>query len=179
MKKLTGSLAVFSLLFLIASCGGVSEDELIGKWTMDPTSVDIELGDGISMEKRATISFYQAALMSRNEEDFSMGSIEFKKGGKVVVSDGQMEQKGSWTLNGGDLTIGMNISGLKVDMTLQVEKDGEDLIATLQATELIRSIKKVMKQDEEAKEMVDGLTGDDDLDQMADGTSISVKFKKK
>ncbi|XOV68186.1 MAG: lipocalin-like domain-containing protein [Fluviicola sp.] len=178
MKKVISGLAALAILFVVASCGGVSEDELVGKWTVDPSTVSIELGDGIPAETKAQAKKYKADMKSEGAEEMKDVYFEFKEGGKFVISGEGESQEGTWSLDGEDLTIGMDAEGLKVELTLQVEMDGDNMTATLQGTEIVKAIKKLIKQEPRAEEMIGRMVGDD-MDKAAKGTSISVTFNKK
>lgn len=175
MKKILGGIAALAILFVVASCGGVSEDELIGKWSADPSSVDIKLGDGVPSEYKSMVKSYQADMKSEGAEEIKAATIEFKEGGTLVVSAEGQEQKGTWSLDGDDLTLGMEEGGQKLEMTVQVEMDGDNMTATLEASEVLKSLKKTPGADQ----MIKGLANGNDIDKMAEGTSISVTFNKK
>ena len=179
MKKVIGGLAALAFLFVVASCGGVSEDDLVGKWSPDPSSVKIELGDGIPSEMKSRVKRLQADMKQEGSEDIKGATIEFKEGGELVVSAEGQKQVGTWSLDGEDLTIGMDADGMKMEVTVQVEMDGDSMTATLQASEIIKAFKKAAKQTPGADEMIKRMADGGDPDKMAEGTSISVTFNKK
>ncbi len=179
MKKVIGGLAALAFLFVVASCGGVSESDLVGKWTADPSSVEITLGDDVPSEMKSMVERGEKEMKQEASSDIKATTIEFKEGGKLVVSAEGQEQTGTWSLDGEDLTLGMEAQGMKVELTVQVEMDGDSMTATLQATEILKAIKKATKDQPGADEMIKRMTGDEDLDKLAKGTSISVTFNKK
>lgn len=173
MKKLIGGFAALAFLLVIASCGGASEAELIGKWSMDPASLKIELGDGVPAEMKGMVEGAEKEMKSGAAEEMKAATIEFKDGGKLVVgADGETEE-GTWSLDGDNLTLGMEQGGDKVEVTLQVEMSGDSMTATLTAEEILSIIK-----DQGMEEQVKAMAGKE-LDKMIDGTSISVTFNKK
>lgn len=173
MKKLIGGFAALAFLFVVASCGGASEADLIGKWSIDPASVSIELGDGVPAEMKGMVEGAEKEMKSEGAEDMKAATIEFKEGGKLVVgADGDTEE-GTWALDGDNLTLGMEQGGQKVEVTVQVEMDGDAMTATLTAEEILNVIKKQGMEDQ-----IKAMAGTE-LDKMIDGTSISVTFKKK
>ncbi len=179
MKKVIAGIAALAVLFVVASCGGVSEGDLVGKWSVDPSSVEITMGDGIPSEMKKMVKEGQKEMEQEASEDLKAATIEFKEGGKLVISAEGESQEGTWSLDGEDLTIGMEQGGVKGEITVQVEMDGDNMTATLQATEIVKAIKKAMKDEPRAGEMIERMTDGMDMDKMAEGTSISITFNKK
>lgn len=174
MKKVIGGFAALAFLFVVASCGGVSEKDLVGKWSVDPTSIDIKLGDGVPAEMKTMVEQGQKEMVSEGSEDMKAATIEFKEGGKLVIGAEGESQEGTWSLDGSDLTIGMEERGQKVEVTLQVEMNGDEMTATLTAEEILNVLK-----DQGMDQNVEQMAGGKKLDEMVDGTSLSVTFKKK
>lgn len=173
MKKVIGGFAALAFLFVVASCGGASESDLIGKWSIDPSSVKIELGDGVPADMKKMVESGQKEMMAEGSEDMKAVSIEFKEGGKLVVGAEGQSEEGTWSLDGDNLTLGMEQGGIKGEITVQVEMDGDSMTATLTAEEIMKLIK-----DQGMEEMVKAQAGTE-LKKMVDGTSISVTFNKK
>lgn len=179
MRRIIGGLAAMAVLFVVASCGGVSEGELVGKWSPDPSSLKLELGKDVPAEMKAMATMVEAQAGSDEAAEIGDATLEFKEGGKLVLSAEGESQNGTWSLDGENLTLGMEQDGLKVELTVQVEMDGDKMTATLQATEILKAIKKVAKQQPGAEDMIKSMTGNTDLEKAAKGTSMSISFKKK
>ncbi|GAB5418568.1 MAG: hypothetical protein Crog4KO_03250 [Crocinitomicaceae bacterium] len=173
MKKVIGGFAALAFLFVVASCGGASEADLIGKWSVDPSSIDIKLGDGVPSEMKAMVKEGKKEMMAEGSEDMKAATIEFKEGGKLVVGAEGQSQEGTWSLDGDNLTLGMEEGGQKMEVTVQVEMDGDSMTATLTAEEIMKLLKESGMD-----QMIQAQAGAE-LDKMVDGTSISVTFNKK
>ncbi|MCR9173248.1 MAG: DUF4923 family protein [bacterium] len=178
MKKVIGGFAALAFLFVVASCGGVSESDLVGKWSVDPSSVELELGDGVPAEMKSMAKSYKKDMQQEGADEVKAMTIEFKEGGKLEVGAEGQTQEGTWSLDGENLTIGMEAEGMRVDVTLQVEMDGDNMKATLQASEILKSLKKALKAQGQ-EDMIKQMAGGGDVDKMAEGTSISFTLNKK
>jgi len=173
MKKVIGGIAALAILFVVASCGGASESDLVGKWSVDPASVNIELGDGVPAEMKAMVESAEKEMKSEGAKEVEATTIEFKEGGKLVISAEGDEQEGTWSLDGDNLTLGMEEGGQKLDITVEVEMSGDSMTATLTAESIMKALK-----DSGMDQMIKAQTGTE-LDKMVEGTSISVTFNKK
>ena len=173
MKKVIGGFAALAILFVVASCGGASEADLIGKWSADPASVKVELGDGVPAEMKEMVASAEKEMKEEGAEDVKAATIEFKEGGKLVVSAEGDSEEGTWSLDGDNLTLGMEDGGQKFEITVQVEMNGDSMTATLTAEEIMNTLKSSGMD-----QMIKAQVGDE-LDKMIDGTSISVTFNKK
>lgn len=173
MKKVIGGFAALAFLFVVASCGGASEKDLIGKWSVDASSLDIQLGDGVPADMKEMVKSGQKEMLEEGSEDMEAATIEFKEGGVLTVGAEGESENGTWKLDGNTLTLGMEQGGQKVEVDLEVEMSGDKMTATLTAEEVLNVIKEQGMADQ-----VKAMAGTE-LEKMVDGTSISISFNKK
>lgn len=171
MKKVIGGLAALAFLFVVASCGSVSEDDVVGKWSIDASSIDITLGDGVPADIKKMVEQGKKEMMEEGKSDMESAVIEFKKGGKFSVQ-GESEE-GTWKLDGDQLILGMEQRGKKVSVKFDVEMDGDDMKLTLTAEEVMNVLK------EQGLDKMLAAQAGGDLDKMVEGTSLSFNLKKK
>lgn len=170
MKKVIGGVAALAFLFVVASCGGVSEKDIVGKWSIDASSIDLKLGDGVPSEIKEMVNSGKKEMMA-DKDEMESAVIEFKEGGKFSV-EGENEG-GTWELDGDQLILGMEQGGKKASLKFTVEMDGDDMKLTLTAKELMNTLK-----DTGMDQMLASQAGGD-LDKMVEGTSLSFNMKKK
>lgn len=173
MKKVIGGFAALAFLFVVASCGGVSEKDIVGKWSVDASSIDIKLGDGVPAEMKEMVNKGKKEMMEEGKSDMEAATIEFKEGGKLVVGAEGESQEGTWELDGDQLILGMEERGKKASIKLGVEMDGDNMTLTLTAEEVMNLLKE-----QGMDKMVEAQAGEK-LDKMVEGTSVSVTLKKK
>lgn len=175
MKKIISAAVVFAALFIFASCGGGAETTLIGSWKIDPASLDVELGDGFPAEMKTMVENGKKEMREEGSAEMDKVTIEFKEGGKFVMSaEGEDEKiEGTWSVDGEKLKIEAEIEGKKGSVSLNLDEVSSDKVAlSLSAEDLLAEIKKQMP---EALEEVPPMF---DIDAMVKGTKFMVSLKK-
>ena len=191
MKNVFKTLAVALTALMVVSCGGdeasiaesdvstaevevSTEDLLVGPWKVDPSSLDLTLGDGLAAFKGA-IEEEKGKMLSEASGESDKVSFEFKEDGKLVLSHEDEDETYSfdWSLEGDKLVIEGEVEGQKGKMALNVQSVSADkLTLALTAEDLIAQVKEQMP---EAMGMV---PGEFDIDAMAKGTSMSMSFNR-
>ena len=191
MNKVLKTLAVALTALIVVSCGGdeapieeadvstaeaevSTEDLLVGPWKVDPSSLDLTLGDGLAAFKGA-IEEEKSKMLSEASEESETITFDLKEDAKLVLSKEGEDETFSfdWSLEGDKLIIEGEVEGQKGKMALNVESVSVDkLTLALTAEELIAQVKEQMP---EAMGMV---PAEFDVDAMAKGTSMSISFKK-
>lgn len=93
--------------------GDISEDKLIGVWTLESTSVDVTIDGKSIVDYFVSMGIPQddaeemaAAFSSEFDEIENMsGTVEFKQDGTYVTNFGEGEDVGTWELNGNELLM--------------------------------------------------------------------------
>lgn len=175
MKKIISGAVVLAALFIFASCGGGAETTLIGAWKIDPASLDVELGEGFPAEMKSMVEEGKKEMKEEGSSDMDKITIEFKEGGKFVMSaEGESDNiEGTWSVDGDKLKIEAEIEGKKGTVSLNLDEVASDKVSlSLNAEDLLAEIKKQMP---EALEEVPPMF---DIDAMAKGTKFMVSLKK-
>ena len=174
MKKFIGGFAIFASLLILASCGGASEDQIVGTWKVDAGAVDIQLGDGFPEEMKAMVENGEKQMKEDNGQ-LDKVSIEFKEDGKFVVkAEGEDENaEGTWKIDGDHLVIEAEVEGKKGSMKFNLDEVTDSKMKlSLNAEDVLAELKKQMP---EALEQVPAAM---DVDAMAKGTKLTFGLKK-
>ena len=126
MKNVFKTLAVALTALMVVSCGGdeasiaesdvstaevevSTEDLLVGPWKVDPSSLDLTLGDGLAAFKGA-IEEEKGKMLSEASGESDKVTFEFKEDGKLVLSHEDEDETYSfdWSLEGDKLVIKEN-----------------------------------------------------------------------
>jgi len=173
LKKSIPALAASSLLLLLFSCGGVTEEDMLGEWSLDVTSIDVDFGDNLSAQDKLTYMASKAALQSSSEsQELEAMTFKFRKGGKLLIGNEEYSFDGKWKLKDENVTLYMEIMGVPIEITAQVELDGDILTATITGEEIIRRMKN---SKDDLKEWI-GIENDYNKFK---GTKFSVSFTRK
>lgn len=178
MKRILGGVFALSL-FVLASCGGTSEADIIGKWKVDASSIDIKLGDGVPAPIKSEVD--EAMKDMKSEEgakEVNNITLDFQEGGKLIVSGEGKEEKEEfkWSIDGDFLVIEGDMQGKKGKIKFNIDEvSGDKMTISLTGEDILAQIK------EQAPEMIEGMkmmAGGTDIEKMAAGSKITVSLKK-
>lgn len=173
VKKTIAAVAALSLLLVISGCGGVSEKDLFGDWSIDVSSIDIEFGDNASSEEQLALMIVKANFESSSKsKELESMSFTFEKGGKLSIGTDDYSFDGKWKLRDENLTVSVEFLDTPLEITTQIEMDGHLMTAAITGEEIIRRIRSTK---EDIKDFM-GL--DSDYDKYK-GLTFSVNFARK
>lgn len=175
MKKIASIFALGITLFILASCKGDASKLIVGSWKVDPTMIDVVLGESFPEDLRGIVESGKEDMKSEGSEDFEALTIEFQKGGKfLMTAEGEDEQvTGSWKLDGDQLKIDAQIVDEKGSLTLNIEEISKDKVElSLSADDLLNEVKTQMP------DLLDEVPSFIDVEAMANGTKFLVGLKK-
>ncbi|MCB9189306.1 MAG: hypothetical protein H6599_08490 [Flavobacteriales bacterium] len=186
MKKLFKITIVALFAVIMVSCGGASEDNFVGKWTPDFTSVEFHLHDDLveSMgdeinEKEIKASLKEAQPMA------SMINIEFKEDGVLTVGAMGENQDLNWSVEGSDLVLSGTVpegefKGKEVKLAFEIlDSNADEFTIKISA----QSIKEQLNEQYKS-EMDKAISEAGDMKNLLDekvlsDTWASITFKKK
>jgi hypothetical protein len=175
MKKVIGGLAALAFLFVVASCGSAEKD-MIGKWKMDASAIDVKLGDGFPAEMKSEVNEGIKEMKSEGASELDAVTFDFQEGGKLVISADGEEQEMNWEVDGDHLIVSGEVEGQSGKIKLMIEDVSSDKMSvSLTAEELIAQVKEQMP---ELMEMAKGQTGGQDVEKMMKGSKLTIGFKK-
>lgn len=175
MKRIIGGFAALAFLLVLASCGG-KEADVVGKWKIDVSSIDVTLGDGIPAEMKSMMNGNMSEMKSADaQKEADQTTFDFQEGGKLVISKKGDDEKleGKWSIDGDYMIIEGEIEGMKGKLKLMLDEvSGDKMTVSLTGEEILAQLKA------QQPGMVEMMKGQGDLDKMAKGTKVSVSFKK-
>lgn len=175
MKKIIGVFALGISLFILASCGGNPEKEVVGAWKVDPNSIDLVLGEEFPEDLRGMVEGGKDEMKLEEAENFEKLTIEFKDGGKFIMSmEGESETiEGTWKIEDDKLRIDAEVEGEKGSVALNMDEiSGDKLALSLSAEDLLSEVRTQMP------EVLDEVPSMFDVEAMAKGTKFLVTLKK-
>ncbi len=175
MKNLAKLTLFVAITLFMIGCGSNAKDNLIGNWKVDPSSLEINLGDGIPEEYKTMINEGKKEMTEEASREANKVNFEFKDDGKMVVSaEGEKETfEFDWEVNGEKLKINGEVEGQKFEVELDIQESTADkLTLALTGEYILNEIKK------QAPMALAGAPEGMDLAKMAEGTSVAISFKK-
>lgn len=174
MKKVIISSVFIALIMLMSSCGAKSIE---GAWKIDPSSLDLVLGEGFPEEFKANI---ESAKKEANSEK-AIG--EAKKITLELLADGKAKlmhadhsddtQEFSWKQDGSVLNLNGEIDGEKFNANLDIiESSADEITIGLTGESLLKQMK------EERPELMEQIPSMIDVNKLVEGAKVSVKMKK-
>lgn len=177
MKKVIGGVAALAFLLVLGSCGGASEADVVGKWKVDASSVNIELGDAVPDAIKGEVDEAMKEMKSgKAKDEMDKVTFDFQEGGKLVISADGEEQEAKWSIDGDYLVIEGDMDGRSGKLKLNIDEvSGDKMTVSLTGEEILAQIKE---QAPEMIEMMKQMPNGGDVDKMAEGTKFSVSLKK-
>lgn len=178
MKNVLKSLIVIMLPFLMASCGGGDKaGKLVGEWKADVSSFDLVLGDGVPDPIKGMVEGQKAKMLAEAEKEAGNMKIEFKEGGKLVLTaDGESEEM-DYSVSGKKLTLKGDVDGQKVDFDVTLtDVSADKFTLSLTGEEILSQMKE--KYPDEFKQANEAAAQMGDLEAMVKGSKIAISFKK-
>lgn len=175
MKKIIGVFALGISFFILASCAGNPEKEVVGAWKVDPNSIDMVLGEEFPDDLRGMVEGGKNEMKEEEAENFEKLVVEFKDGGKFIMSmEGESETiEGTWKIEDDKIRINAEIEGEKGSVALNLDEITSDKLAlSLNAEDLLSEVKTQMP------EVLDEIPQMFDVEAMAKGTKFLVTLKK-
>lgn len=176
MKKIISGFAALAFLLVLASCGGASEADVVGKWKIDVSSIDIKLGDAVPAPMKSELNEGMSEMKSdRAQKEADEMTFDFQEGGKLVISKKGEDEKvdAKWSIDGDYMVIEGEVDGMKGKLKLMIDEvSGDKMTVSLTGEEILAQMKA------QQPGMVEMMKGQGDLDKMAEGTKVSVSFKK-
>lgn len=177
MKKLVSGVAALAFLLVLGSCGGSTESNIIGKWKVDVSSVDVQLGDAVpDMIKNELGEGMEKMKSPEAQKEADKMTFDFQEGGKLVLSNGEEKKEAKWSIDGDYLVIEGDMDGQKGKLKLKIdEASGDKLTLSLTGEEIVAQVKEQFPQ---YIEMMKQMPNGGDAEKMAKGTKLSVSMKK-
>ena len=187
MKKFFVSLTVPAIAILMASCSK-PQDNFIGKWNPDVSSLEVTLGEGIP-EKFKSQAETSLAEMKKDSEEMQKKadefSIEFKEDGTGSASEDGEAKDFKWALEGDNLLLTTSDEkiheGEDISFKLAVKENTADkIVVELTAESLWAQLKEQAKEDEftQLEQMASGFLDGKTIDEVIKGNSFSIALKK-
>ncbi len=187
MKKFFTSLSIAAIGIFAVSCAN-PQDNFVGTWNPDVTSLDVKLGDGIP-EKFKSQAETSLEEMKKDSEEMQKKAdkflIEFKEDGTGSASEDGEAKDFKWTLEGDNLLLTASDEkiheGEDVSFKLAVKENTADkIVIELTAESLWAQLKEQAKDDEFAQleQMASGFLDGKTVDEVIKGNSFSIALKK-
>lgn len=179
-----------SLCFLLLSCGDnetsndtkketVNSQELVGKWQIDVSSFEYELGKGIPADIR------KEADKALSDQDFAKDQLkansivfEFNKEGKLIIHDNKKKNQETvnWKVVDKLLYFEGELEGQRGKINVELLECNKDKFTIKITGESI--LAQMKEQRPELLALAKGSPELEDLDKLVSGSWISISFKR-
>jgi len=164
-------------LFILNSCGGDLQKNIVGKWTADLSSLEVTLGDGIPGDIKPEV---ESGVKEVKSMQFlaEQVTIDFKDGGVLTLGPSGDTKDFNWKVDGNNIVLSGELEGQKFEFSIEAKESSADkIVLFISAESALEQMKKVMgaEFDQAMGELPPGV----DINAMVKGTSASMTLKKK
>ncbi len=175
MKRVIISSVFIAIVMLLTSCGGAASIE--GTWKVDPSSLDLVLGDGFPEEMKQSVEAAKAEAKSdKASNEMDKITLELNEGGVAMLKHAdhaEDTQEFKWEQKGDVLNLNGEIDGEKFNANLDIMSASADEVTIgLTGESLLEQVKK------ERPEMMEQIPPMFDVEKMVKGAKVSIKMKK-
>jgi hypothetical protein len=174
MKKVIISSVLIALVLLMSSCGSKS---IQGTWKVDPSSLDLVLGEGFPEEMKKGVEETKVEVKSEKaQKELDKITLELLEGGvaKLKHADhAEDTQEFHWKQNGDVLNLNGEIDGEKFNANLNILKSSADEVTIgLTGESLLEQVKA------ERPELMEQIPAMFDVKKLVEGAKVSISMKK-
>lgn len=174
MKRIIISAVLISIALFLNSCGGAS---LEGTWKVDPTSLDLVLGEGFPEEmKQGVEDAKKEATSADAKEEADKVTLELLADGKALlkhVDHADETQEFNWKQSGKVLNLNGEIDGEKFNINLDIiSSSANEVTIGFTGESLLEQVKA------ERPDLIEQVPAMIDLDKMVKGAKVSIKMNK-
>lgn len=174
MKKIMISSVLVALVMFMSSCGSSS---IQGTWKVDPSSLDLVLGEGFPEEfKEGVEEAKKEATSEKSKSEADKITLELLEGGIAKlkhVDHADDTQEFNWKQDGSVLNLNGEIDGEKFNVNLDVIASSADEVTVgFTGESLLEQVKA------ERPEMMEQIPPMFDVEKLVKGAKVSIKMKK-
>jgi hypothetical protein len=174
MKKIIISSVLIALVMFMSSCGSSSIE---GTWKLDPTSLDLVLGEGFPEEMKQNVEeAKKEATSAQSKEEADKVTLELLADGKALLKHAEHAdetQEFNWKQTGKVLNLNGEVEGEKFNVNLDIiSSSANEVTIGFTGESLLEQVKA------ERPELIEQIPAMFDLKKLVEGAKVSIKMKK-
>lgn len=174
MKRVIISSVLIALVMFMSSCGGSSIE---GNWKIDPSSLDLVLGEGFPEEmKQGVEEAKKEATSAKSKEEADKVTLELLADGKALLKHAEHAdetQEFHWKQSGSVLNLNGEVEGEKFNINLDIiSSSSNEVTIGFTGESLLEQVKA------ERPELIEQIPAMFDINKLVEGAKVSIKMKK-